>query len=82
LLWALGWPRSKYYGIAIAIAKGMSCLSYIGTGGGQQQNKEIKAWPRSRITNTRASQLIIIDGARIVKLYIFLLFLFLFFNLF
>jgi len=41
LLSGLGWPRSKYYGIAIAIAKGMSCLFYTGRGGGGGKKKSL-----------------------------------------
>jgi hypothetical protein len=44
----------------------MSCLSYTGRG-----EEKKKAWPRSTTTNTRASQLIKIDGAGIVN-YLFI----------
>jgi hypothetical protein len=47
----------------------MPCLSY--TGKGQEEKKKKKAWPRSRRTNTRASQLIIIDWCQDNKLYKF-----------
>ncbi len=63
LLPGLGWPKNKYYGIAIAKA----CRAFFTPKNGKKR----KAWPRSRRTNTRASQLIIIDGAKIIILELF-----------
>jgi hypothetical protein len=60
------WVGQEVSTTELLLLKHKACRAFL-TPEREKEKKKKKAWPRSTTTNTRASQLIIIDGVRIVN---------------